>query len=187
MLLEMVSHINCSWFLVQFSNQRHPRSHPWSKEGPVGAAACCGAIYVCGDLTQDFWGRFYGVGNLVSWNERKVSVSVSDCLVTRLRVSDDIMGKQALLSATERRSDHSAEPAGLAMTGFMLGFQPNTEMTFRGVCVQGNSLRMEKGATAAMQRISCFSREQLILWWSPPWDPATWLSVRSSALQWVEI
>ena len=46
-----------SCILVQFSNQRHPRGYTWSKEGPGRAAACCWEVYVCGDLTQDFWGN----------------------------------------------------------------------------------------------------------------------------------
>lgn len=44
-------------FLVQFSNQRHPRGYTWSKEGAGRAAACRREVYVCGDLTQDFWGK----------------------------------------------------------------------------------------------------------------------------------
>lgn len=44
-------------FLVQFSNQRHPRGYTWSKKGPGRTVACRWEIDVCGDLTQDFWGK----------------------------------------------------------------------------------------------------------------------------------
>lgn len=64
MFLQSASHSSPFCFLVQLSNQRHPGGYSWSQEGTGRAAARCGAVHVCGDLTQDFWGK--AVARMVS-------------------------------------------------------------------------------------------------------------------------
>lgn len=123
-------------------------------------------------------GRFHGVGNLVSWNEWKVSVAVSNSLVW-------FWGWAVTSDESRLRCWHSS-----AVTCFMLGFQPRRRDGLQSIHHSG------KGTAARLQRI-CFPSTACSLTESPviscnmvlcgaalQWDLPALLFLHTDGMEW---
>ena len=116
--------------------------------------------FSCPTCREIPWSWKFGV---LKWTKSKCfSVTLLGCGDW---VSSDIMWKQALLSAAEAFWPCS-RAAGCVVICLMLGFQPSTGLTFRGMCpgwVTHNGERSHSNAA-----------KDFLSTQSSPWAPAAW-------------